>query len=102
MKTKYILNGGFTADNKEKDNSEFYVEILKDVPQNSKILLVCFAKEIETVNENTTRVKAEFNQTKTQNQLIFEVANEQNFIEQIQSADVIYFIGDKTLKSRNT
>lgn len=98
MKTKFILHGGFTKGKTEENNGEFYAEILKDAPEESKILLVCFAKDDERVPIATERVKIEFNKSKWQNELTFEIASEGLFIEQIKSADVIYFHGGTTLK----
>ena len=98
MKTKFVLHGGFTPGQSGEDNSKFYSEILKDAPEGAKILLVCFAKDIEKVSNATTKVIAEFNKNKWQKEITFEVANEQTFVEQIKSADVIYFHGGKTLK----
>lgn len=98
MKTKFILHGGFTKGKTEEDNSKFYIEILKDVPEGAKILLVCFAKDDERVPETTTKVMAEFNKNKRQKEITFEVANEKSFAEQTKSANVIYFNGGITLK----
>ncbi len=98
MPTKYILNGGSNIDSPEKNNNEFYSEILKDAPMSLKILLVMFANEKERWEPKTERVISEFNQNTTTQKLSFEVANEEDFIEQIQKSDVIYFAGGKTVK----
>lgn len=98
MKTKFILHGGYTPGQKEEDNSKFYIEILKDTPEKAKVLIVPFAKDIERIAPTTERVKREFNENNTNKKLDFEVANEESFIEQIKSADIIYFQGGKTLK----
>ena len=98
MKTKFILHGGFTKGKTEKNNREFYTEILKDAPEGAKILLVCFAKDDEHVPIATERVKVEFNKNKWQKEITFEVASDGLFIEQIKVADVIYFHGGTTLK----
>ncbi|MFZ2522428.1 MAG: Type 1 glutamine amidotransferase-like domain-containing protein [Minisyncoccia bacterium] len=98
MKTKFILHGGFTPGNQEENNSDFYKEILKDAPENAKVLIVPFAKDIERIHITTERVKGEFNQNKHQEKLNFEVANEESFIEQVKYADIIYFQGGTSLK----
>jgi peptidase E len=98
MKTKFILHGGFTKGKTEENNGGFYTEILKDAPEKAKILLVCFAKDDERIPIATERVKTEFNKSKWQKEITFEVASEQSFVEQIKSADVIYFHGGTTLK----
>ena len=71
---------------------------MKDAPEGAKILLVCFAKDDEHIPIATERVKTEFNKSKWQKEITFEVANEQSFVEQIKSADVVYFHGGTTLK----
>lgn len=98
MKTKFILHGGFAKGKTEENNSEFYTEILKDAPEGAKILLVCFAKDDERVPIATERVKIEFNKSKWQKKITFDVASEEFFIEQVKSADVVYFHGGTTLK----
>lgn len=98
MKTKFILHGGFTKGKTEENNGEFYTEILKDAPEKAKILLVCFAKDDEHVPIATERVKIEFSKSKWQKKITFDVASEELFIEQVKSADVVYFHGGTTLK----
>ncbi len=98
MKTKYILHGGFTPKNKNENNEDFYKEILKDAPEGAKILIVPFAKDIDRIPVSVARVTAEFNKNKWQEKFDFEVANEESFIKQIESSNVIYFQGGKTLK----
>lgn len=98
MKTKFILHGGFTPGNQQEDNSSFYKEILKDAPEKARVLIVPFAKDHERISATTSRVIGEFNSNKDKKELDFEVANEESFLEQIKSADVIYFQGGTTLK----
>jgi peptidase E len=98
MKTKFILHGGFTPGNQKEDNSPFYKEILRDVHEKAKILIVPFAKDIERIPVTTERVKGEFNQNKHQEELHFEVASEESFINQVISADIVYFQGGTSLK----
>ena len=98
MRTKFILHGGFTPGKQDEDNREFYSEILKDSPEKPKILLVCFAKDEERVIPATTKVMAEFNKNKGQNELFFEVASEGSFVKQVESADIVYLHGGISLK----
>lgn len=98
MTTKFILHGGFTPKNENEDLSDFYKEMLKDAPKDANVLIVPFAKDIERVIPSSERVKRELNENKWQVNLNIEVANEENFIEQIKSGDVIYFQGGKTLR----
>lgn len=98
MKTKFILHGGFTPGNQQENNSDFYKEILKDAPEKVKVLIVPFAKDPERIPITTERVKGEFNAIKNGKEIDFEVANEESFLEQIKSTDIIYFQGGTTLK----
>ncbi len=98
MITKFILHGGFTPGNTNEDNSDFYREILKKVPEEAEILIVPFAKEVGRVVASTQKVMQEFNRYKWQREIYCNVAQEGFFIEQLHLADVIYFQGGKTLK----
>src|SRR3989344_1167233 len=46
----------------------------------------------------TEENNSEFYKSKWQKEITFEVASEQSFVEQIKSADVVYFHGGTTLK----
>ena len=98
MKTKFILYGGFNPDQKHDGNVNFSAEILKEAPENAKILIVPFAKEIDKVIPTTERVSAELTAQKWQKNIRFEIAAEENFAQQLQSTDVVYFQGGDTLK----
>ena len=98
LQTTFILHGGFTPKKENEDNSDFYKEILKDAPRNVRILIVPFAKDIERIAPTTERVMREFNQYRWQEKLDFEVANEQSFIAQVRSADIVYFQGGTSVK----
>ncbi len=98
MATKFILHGGFTPHTPQIDDP-FFLEILKDTPENTKILLVYFAAETERIDAYTTNDMAQFEKNKEVfKSLSFEIATEENFVEQIKKADVIYLHGGKTLK----
>ncbi len=97
-KTRFILNGGFNKDNLTKQNVEFYRQILEHTPNNSKVLLVFFAKEPERIEEASKRVIGEFPKDSADKNLTFEIANEDDFVTQVEGADVIYFAGGKTIK----
>lgn len=98
MKTKFILHGGFNPGQTTENNSSFYEEILKDTPEGAKILLVPFAKEPERIIPATNKVSAEFNEVKGGKNIEIEVANEEDFIRQIDSAHILYFHGGVSLK----
>jgi peptidase E len=98
MESKFILHGGFQKGKTDENNTEFYLEILKDASHNSNVLIVPFAKDPERVIPTTQRVMEEFNKVKGLRNLYFEVAKEETFIEQLKSADIIYYQGGTTLK----
>ncbi len=100
MKTKYILHGGFTS-HINAENDKFFKEILKDSPDNPKVLLVYFAKEKEEVLDSKTKTIAQFEKNKGNKNLSFEIADEKQFEEQIKKADIIYLHGGNTLKLLN-
>ncbi len=98
MGTKFILHGGFTPGKTDEDNSAFYKEILKDAPEEARILLVPFAKDTDRVLGAVTKVSSELHNSKWQKSISIEVANEQDFIQQLQTADVVYFHGGTSIK----
>ena len=105
MKTKFVLNGGFSPE-KEKveiDRSAFYREILREAPEGAKVLIVLFAKDDpERIKASIPKIASAFNDTKEQKNIIIEIANENDFIAQIQSSDVVYFSGGVSLKLLET
>lgn len=101
MKSKFILHGGFQKGKIDEDNTLFYSEILKDTGRNSNVIIVPFAKDPERILPTTEKVIAEFNKVKGSKNLYFEVAKEKTFIEQLESADIVYFQGGTTLKLMN-
>lgn len=99
MKTKFVLNGGFNSENKDVNSSDFYREILKDAPENAKVLLVFFAKDdIERIRLAMPKVTSAFNENREQKNITVEIANEKDFVSQVQLADVVYFGGGVSLK----
>lgn len=101
MKTKFILHGGFPQGAKQ-ENDAFFQEVLKTAPQESKILLVYFAKESDRIEKNREEDIEQFNKNKGDKILTFDVATEAQFEEQIQNADVIYLHGGHTGKLLET
>lgn len=101
MKTKYILHGGFT-NHINAENDKFFKEILKDSPDNPKVLLVYFAKEKEKdIFDSKAKTIAQFEKNKENKKFSFEVADEKQFEQQIKKADIIYLHGGNTLKLLN-
>lgn len=100
MPTKYILHGGFQKG--PQANDSFTKEILKTAPQESNILLVYFAERPEAISTRNEEDLAQFNKNKGNKILHFQTANEENFIEQIKWADIIYLHGGRTLRLLET
>lgn len=97
METKFILHGGF-ANQLNSENDNFFQEILKDSPDNPKILLIYFAR----LNpEKESNIPAQFEKNKGVKDLSFEIVDEKIFPEQIKRSDVIYLHGGKTSKLLN-
>lgn len=92
-RTKFILHGGFNPEQRDENNTDFYVEVLKNAPENSKILLVPFAKDVERIPSSIAKVTSEFNKNKWQKNIVIEIANEKDLIQQVKSANIIYFFG---------
>ena len=65
-------------------------------------MLVYFAKEADRVEKNRLEDVEQFNKNKGDKTLSFEVATEENFIEQVQNADIVYLHGGATIKLLDT
>lgn len=101
LMTKYVLHGG-NAQDIDSRNDEFFKEILKDAPANPRILLVHFAGKPERKDINWERDTKQFERVKGDRNLTFESADEQSFLDQILTADVIYFGGGTTQRLLDT
>lgn len=97
MKTKYILHGG-NAQHVNSENDKFFAEILEDTKNKVKILLVEFAGRDEKIDLNYQIDKSQFERVAGVKELIFEVATEFGFTEQIKKSDIIYFGGGTTIR----
>lgn len=97
MLAKFILHGGF-ASHVNEQNDSFFREMLKNTPDKLKVLLVCFAKEIDKVPVSKEKDIAQFERNKEDKNIFFQVADEKAFVEQVKNADIIYFHGGNTLK----
>ena len=98
MNTKYILHGG-EAEKQNSKNDLFFQEILKDTPKDLKILLVLFANNPENNEIHKEADIAQFERVKGEKNIKYEVANGDNFENQIKNSDVIYIGGGKTNRS---
>ncbi len=95
MKTKYILHGG-AAQIINTENDPFYAEILKDTPDNLKILFVYFGNDPERNEERKKGNVEQFNRVKGNKKVEFEIAQENKFLIQIKNSDIIYIRGGST------
>lgn len=87
--TKYILHGGYTRESNE-DNAGFYKEWTQGLNSRIKILLCFFAEFKEKYfDEDKERLIAQSEIKDFQ----LEIARIENFEEQIENSDVIYFRG---------
>jgi len=97
MATKYILHGGYTRA-KNSDNNNFFKEILSETKGKILILLVYFATEDTNIKKFAKQEKENFLRNSKNKNLVFEIADKNNFNEQVKKADVIYIRGGKTEK----
>jgi peptidase E len=97
METKLILHGGFDPTGRQ-ENDPFFKEMLRDAPNEAKVLLVYFAKEDDRVPKNREEDIEQFNKNREGKTLSFETATRDAFLEQVQQADVIYLHGGRTKK----
>lgn len=95
--TKFILHGGMTSVRNE-NNKKFYEEIIKDLPENPKILISLFATEEDRWNEEYGYQKGNFTENLKNNNLEFKLADKKDFLKQLEWADAIHFRGGDTLK----
>lgn len=92
MKTKFILHGGFMKGVRQEDDN-FFREILKTAPENTKILLVYFAEPPEKVDQRREEDLDSFNRNRGSKVVSFDIATEKDFLKQIESSDIIYLHG---------
>lgn len=95
MKTKFVLHGGFAKGIKQQNNA-FFQEILKDTPEEAKILLVYFAEEEEKIPLRIKQDTEEFETNRGSKKIKLRVASEKTFKTDCAWADAIYLHGGKT------
>lgn len=98
MKTKIVLYGGFNPTKEGDGNADFSREILREASENPKILIVPFSKEPDRVVPTAERVTKELNAQKWQQKIVTEIATEEDFVNQLQSAEIIYLQGGSSAK----
>lgn len=93
--TKFVLHGGF---NKEAGfiKDEFFQEMLKDSPENTKALLVYFAESDEKRPLRIEQGKNSFEKNKGPKNIEIKIASPDTFIDDCKWADIIFFSGGRT------
>lgn len=95
MKTKYVLHGGFTPGIKSVNDS-FFNEVLKDTPNELKILIVYFATD--NGDKYFPEDQEQFEQNGQGKKLTFKKATMDKFKEETEQADIIYLHGGNSIK----
>ena len=98
MSTIYYLHGGMP--HHENENNDIFVKkILSEIPFNKiKIVLIYFAQKKENIEKCENQDIAQLNKNKGQKNLVFEVATEIEFENQVKNSNIIYIRGGETLK----
>jgi len=96
--TKYILHGGRTS-TPSIHNTNFFKEMVKDLPEPVRILNVYFAISKEKWEELFEGDKKKFSSFNPDTEMEFTLASDDidTFINQIKSADTIYIRGGREL-----
>ena len=92
--TKYILHGGCTGI-KCESNNRFFAEILKDLKESARILMIYFAKPEEEWEDKLRKDKISFSSNSGGKKFELILANPdiKKLIEQIKNADAVYLHG---------
>jgi peptidase E len=95
--TKFILHGGFTRIDNEL-NRTFYQEILRDVPEGGKILIVLFAVDNPNTNKNELfdSLAQKFTEQMSSKNILFTQATEVDFEQKLLEANAVYIHGGNT------
>lgn len=95
MKTIYLLHGGYPKVRNEL-NKKFYQRLQRDLPDGANLLLVYFSRPLEKVPEIFEMQKVDLAENTRGKKIHYEVATEENFLEQLKNADAIYLHGGDT------
>jgi cyanophycinase-like exopeptidase len=95
--TKFILHGGMTSVRNE-ENKKFHEEIVKDLPENPKILSCLFSINEDRWEEEFKWAQKNFIDNLERNDLKFQLASKEDFMSQVKWADAVHFRGGNTLK----
>ncbi len=97
--TKYILHGGATKIDSE-ENNKFFKEIVADLADYSRVLLIYFARDEDTWENRLSQEEKKFNLAAGEKKILLTVAtkNIPQLIEDIKDSDAIYICGGDTPK----
>lgn len=99
MKTKFILHGGYTRERNEL-NEGFFRELAASIPNKGVVLLVYFASD-DGVDKKFEEDRIRIFKFVENKEVSFVRATENDFIDQVKNADVIYLRGGDTQKLKN-
>lgn len=94
--TRYILHGGASLPQSE-DNKLYYQEMVKGLAE-VNVLLVYFAREQSEYALLSERDMSNFRWANPNVICTFTIANEHNFVQQVQKADIVIFSGGTSYK----
>lgn len=94
--TKFILHGGMTSVRNE-ENKKFHEEVVEDLPENPKILILLFSIEEDRWREEYKHQKNNFIENLGDLGFEFKLASKENFLEELEWADAVHFRGGSTL-----
>lgn len=99
MTTKFILHGGFSKENYPlQEDDIFFQEMIKDIPDSGKLLLVYFAEGEEKVEMRIGQDRESLAKNCGNRKLDIRIALEESFAEDVAWADVIYLHGGDSLR----
>jgi len=96
--TKYILHGGYLV-RENSLNKNFFSEISKNLNDDDKVLMCCFAPSEQSglsEEEKFKRGKEVFEKNITDKNLEYVFASHEDFIKQLKEADALYLHGGMT------
>lgn len=94
---KYILHGGYTSI-ENKLNNTFYEEVVRDVPDGGVLLLCYFASKDENNSDRFKEDSERLSKYSHGKKLTFLLADENNFINQLNQSHALYLRGGSTPK----
>ena len=99
--TTFILHGGYTGERNEL-NRGFFQEMVERCPEGGTILAVYFAREDEVCDQLFSEDLVRIGEAAQGKRLDTVPANKQEFVSQLESADVVYIRGGNTERLQKT